>query len=116
MGSGRKVSVFSTYKPLLRILTIYDWKNFQNQKRPTLTRNICQAIAISVLVLAFIVAFVCDVMHCLNHHFHVTQIALPLGLLIGSTQFALTFASIRMKDDLVNTVINDLHKIVMKRK
>lgn len=116
MSNIQKVPVFSTYKPFLHILTIYDWKNFHNQDRRILKRNICLAIVVSILALAFIVAMVCDAWFCVTNNFNVVEIGSAFGILINAVQFAITYNSIRMKSDLVNQLIAGMNKIINERK
>lgn len=115
MASKQKVAVFSAYKPLLHILTIYDMNNFQNQTRPILIRNICQAISLSIIFVSVTVALICDAWYFIDQHFHLADIALALGILISVTQLAITYISIRMKNDLANEVIAALEKIIIHR-
>lgn len=111
-----KVSVFRAYKPILHIVTIFDMKNFRIANNRILIRNICQAIAISMMVLALIVAILCDIWYCMDNNFNVPEIALPFGVLINLAQLAITYISIRMKSGLVDEVISRLEKEITKRK
>lgn len=116
MTSGRKVAVFGAYEPFFRILTAYDAENLRNQDRSVLIRNIWRAIMISVLSLAFIGAMVCDVTYCLGYNFDVTKIASAFGVFINSIQVAITFISIRKKNDLLHKVIAGISKITNERR
>lgn len=115
MKRVENVFVFAAYKPLLHIFSIFNLKKFRNQELCRSLCNICQAIAVSMITLAFIGALVFNTWYCMGKHFIVAQIALPFGILINSLQFAFTYISIRMRSGLVDEVIVGIGKIVKKR-
>lgn len=115
MANGQKVAVFSSFRPFLHILNIYDWKRFQIQDRRLLLRNICEALVVSVFALAFIAANLCNVWYCLSHSFNVAQIPLAIAILINQLQFVITYIAIRRKNDLINEIIAGIGEIVNKR-
>lgn len=117
MGIIEKVSIsFFAYKPVFHIFSIFDLKNFQNQEWRSLTRNICKAMIFSIIILAFIVALLTDSWYCMDHNFNVVDFALAFGVLINSSQLAITYISIQMKINLVDEVIDALEKVLIKRK
>lgn len=116
MISGRKAVVLAAYKPFLHILTIYDAKNFQNQNRRTLARNICQCVIVSMLCIASIVAILCDIWYCfIGNRFDVAKMALPFGIIVNVMQLVITYASIGSQNRLVYEVIDGLEEIITNR-
>lgn len=109
------MNVFSSYKPFLHVLSIYDSKNFHHKDPRILLRNICQAIAYSACIFAMAVFWICDLKQCFDYNFNMTRIVLPFGLLIGSAQLSITYISIRMKGDVFDEVIAKLQRIVTNR-
>lgn len=116
MESSRKVAVFAAYKPFLCILTAYDAENLRNPDRCIWIRNIWRAAVISVLALSFSGVMVCDIRYCYGYHFDLAQIASAFGVFINSIQVAITFISIRKKNDLLHKVIAGISKITNERR
>lgn len=115
MVNGQNVTVMAAFKPFIHMLTLYDSTNYRNLDRRTIIRHICQAITLSMISFALVIATVCNIWYCSNHQFNVTKIALPFALLIGVSQLSITFASIRIKSDLVVEVIDSLEAIILNR-
>lgn len=116
MANQQSVFVFATFKPLQRILTIYDWKNFQSQDRPVLIRHIRNAIVVALLLLNFLLGAYADISFCLDNNLDLNKIALPAAILITSPQIIVSYIAITVKSDLVNEVIGNLKEMVKKRK
>lgn len=115
MDSGHKVAVFASFRPFQHVLTIFDSKNFQNQDRRILKRNIGLAITVAVCAVCYVVAMSSNAWFCASRKFDVAKIALAFGVLINAMQFAITYISIRMKNDVVNRLIAGINKIINER-
>lgn len=115
MEKIQKVSVFATFKTLLHVLTIYNWKNFRKQERDILIRNIGHAIGVALLLLNFAVAAYADFSYCLKYKFDLKIVALPVAIFIAAPQIILSYVAITIKNDLVYEVVNSLNGIINKR-
>lgn len=116
MVSDQKVSVMAAYRPFLHALTIFEVKNFQNQDRRTLHRNLCYAIALLLSFSMYIVAYSSNVWYILNQEFDIAKLAFQIGIFIGGAIFIITYISIKLNHIVVNEVVANLKKIVIKRK
>lgn len=118
MATISQVTVFSAYKPIFNIFnifTIFDVKNFQNQERHILIRNVCQSMTLLMLILAFIIAILSDGWYCMDQNDKVTAFAFPFGILINASQLAITYISNQIKGDLADEVIARLEKVIIHR-
>lgn len=86
MTSAREISVMGAFKPFFRALTIYTVENFKNQDQRALRRNICHAIALSILCISYIVAMLANAWHCLTEDFVIAELATPLGMVVFANQ------------------------------
>lgn len=111
-----EITVMATYKPLLHILTIYDWKNFQHQDRRTVFSNLLQAIAVSASAFGYFICLLCDAWYCIEHSFNVTKVAMQMALFISALQLAIAYITIRINNERVNDAISAINRIVTERK
>lgn len=116
MANSQQVAVLAAYKPFLHILTIYDSKNFQNLDRHIIFSNRCQAIAVSVLIIAFSIGLYSVGLYCVVLNFDVGEVALQLALFINSLQLMITYVALRINNDDVDNVIAEISNIVTQRK
>lgn len=115
VSNEHKVAAFAAFKPFFHILSIYDWKNLQNSNRRIAFKHRCQAIAVFVAEICYFIVLVSGACLCMETDFNVTECATQIGLLINSTQLAITYMSIRLRKDHVNEVIININEVVLKR-
>lgn len=115
MENRQKVAPFAAFKPFLHILTIYDPKNFQNGNRREIVFKRCQAFAFSVVCCAFSIAAWFSGAFCLEHNFNVTEFSFQIAVFINSLQLTITYMSIRIDNDRVSQVIDNIGTTVAKR-
>lgn len=110
------VAEFLAYEPFHQILHVFDFNHHRNQERRILIRNIGQAFTFSIMILAFIVAILCDAWYCMNRDFNIAENALPVGILINIPPYGIKYISLLMKINLVDEVILKLKQVITKRK
>lgn len=115
MDDDQKVAVFASFRPFQHILTIFDSNNFQNQPSHIYTRNMLQAITVAFFGVCYVVAMSSNAWFCVSRHFEVGDIALAFGVLINAMQFAITYITIRVKNETIVELITDIDEIINKR-
>lgn len=115
MTDYRLSAVFSAFQPLLRILTVYKWENFQ-APRSHRSRNVCRAAVVSLFAFSSIVLILSDAWHCYSRQFDFRESALPIAILFSAPALAIAYISVGMKGGMINEVIDHLNEIVSKRK
>lgn len=102
------VAVMAAFSPFLQAMMIYNAENFKIQNR--------RIFIFSILLIALIGGVVCDLLYCVDNEFDIIKLTMPIGVLVGATEVTLTYASIAMKNDLVDDVIASLRKTIIQRK
>lgn len=97
--------------PFYRLLNVYKIENFRHPIRGVAIRNICFAIGFYALIIGFLIGALNEVSYCYAHNFNLRVIASTFGIFIVTVQLGITFASMILKIQLVNMVIDSLQRI-----
>lgn len=111
-----KSFVFQAYWPYLHVLTLYKIESFQNIRLWIILRNVCLAVAFTILFIGYTIAVIAQIWYSYQHDFKFGIIATPLGIGINSTQIAIVFVSMVHRMDQVNCAISQLRRTVENRK
>lgn len=114
MEMEQKIAIFDAFKPFLRILSVLNARNFQNQQHRF--KNICLAIACFIFLINLFISIMAAICHCIALKFDLGQIALPFALLINSVQMLITYISIEIKNKQIEEMIAGLVETIHKRK
>lgn len=115
MAVKRENVVLRAYRPFVRILTIYNLKNFTNQSRRILFRNICLAILFTLTHIGCTLSTLSDVWYCHHHAWDLNVISLPFSLLLTVSQVTFSYISLVLNNRLVEEVIDCLQTVIDKR-
>lgn len=116
MAKDPEITVMAYFKPFLNNLAIFNKNNFQNQTRRNLYRNIFYAIVLSLFFIGYTVAMLSDAWHCVVHEFDVATLAFQIGFFSNGSIWAIAHMSIRLKNEQVKEVIDNLAESIKKRK
>lgn len=95
MDSGHTRIVLRAFWQLYRTLSIYNLDNFRNPR--AILSNACKAIVLTVLIASMVIAWISELIHCIQHSFRLSEIALQLAMMINLTSITITYAAIGMK-------------------
>lgn len=113
MESGdRQKVVLRAFWPFYRMLSTYNWANFQNVDQGTFRQNVIRTISFTSLLITMLVAWVGEISHCVIHSFNLSVIALQLALLINLTLITITYVAIGMKKRMVGEVMDRVQATV----
>lgn len=106
----KKIQVFSIYRPLIKILSVYNKRDFH----VTSFENSIK-IVISIILFGTCLMMTLLVWHCFDHQFDVKKIAPAITMLIGSALALLLFVCLANKTYLISETIDLLQRIVEER-
>lgn len=114
MESQQTITVLQAYQPLLRMLTIYNLKNFQNPEQRF--RQICLAIGFTIVIGGLFVLIFGDAWYCVSYKFDLNEIALPFAIMISATQMTITYIAIEIKYQQLEETIARLNNTINRSK
>lgn len=117
MESVREINVLSAYQPFLHILTIYNTKHFKNNtQNRCVFRHICHAIVFTTTTFGYTVSTLSSVWYCNHYAWDLNKISLPFSLMLTVVQLSVSYTSLAINNQVVENLIDCLHRIVNKRK
>lgn len=112
MEKNRKFGIFDSYRPFLRILTVFESKNFQSSYR---NRNICLAISFISIVMGLLVLIFGDLWYCIGVGLDTELLAWPFAIMISAVQMSITYTAFGIKYLQLEQTINSLKATIDKR-
>lgn len=112
MKNHSKTVILRVFWPLYRLLSIYDIANFNHGDLCTTLWNISKAISFSALIFSMMVAWASELVHCIQHSFHLSEMALQLAMMINLTSITITYVAIGMNKQLVRETVDRFQAIV----
>lgn len=112
MKSRSEFVALYAFWPFHGILNVYRTENFENVTLSTRILNIFQAFAYSAVVFGYLVSMVAQVWYCYDVDFQLRDMAPTLGVMMLTTQLAISHATLTMNLKQVNEIIANLRRIV----
>lgn len=116
MDSDRKKPVLRAFSPLYRTLFIYNLENFQNASLRIMLWNAFKAIVFTALIASMVIAWLSELIHCIQHSFRWSEMALQLAMMINLTSITITYVAIAMKRQLVGEAMEVVRAAIERSK
>lgn len=115
MDSGHTRIVLRAFRPLYRTLFIYNLDNFRNGNPRDILLNACKATAFTVLITSMVIAWISELIHCIQHSFRLSEMALQLAMIINLTSITITYVAIGMKRRSVGEAMDRIRATIDRR-
>lgn len=111
------IVVLRAYRPFLAYLTMYKAKNFRNENRAIVTRNICRVVIHMFLFFIIDAVFVpSEMMSCYKNNFVLNEIADPMSYFLAVLPVLFVYILLSWKSDKIIETLDILHETVVERK
>lgn len=109
--------VLRAFRPFLVYLTMYKAKNFRNENRLIVIRNICRVVVHLVMFSILYAVFVpAEVLVCYTNQFVLSKIADPMSYFLAVLPAIFVYILLFSKSDKIIETLDILHEIVVERK
>lgn len=112
MEKSTKKVILRVFWPLYHLLFIYDLANFQNINLCTIFYNIFKALIYTALLFSMTIAWISELIHCIQHQFQLNEMALQLAMMINLTSITINYVAIGMKKTEIHRLIGRFQVIV----
>lgn len=112
----RKLDVFCHFRQFFHILTIFSWKNFRNQDRQSVRKNLAIGIGSALLQFGLLTAILGAGYSVYKRNFDLTKTALAFALMFTGATTGITYITMGSKHKQVADVIAGLVEKIDRRK
>lgn len=110
------IEVLHAFRPLIRVLKLYDMNNFRGNDRRVVIRNLCESIGFTILLSSMISILVSAVAVLIELMGNLIELAHPLSIWLCVAQQCCTYTVLLMKETQLSELINFLQKVINSRK
>lgn len=110
------ITVLHAYRPFIRIVQLYNMKNFQGDDRRIVTRNLCETIGFTVLLSSMLVVLISAFSAFMDIGMNLIGLSHPLSIWLCVAQLFLTYMVLLTKRQQIIYTIDKLQGMIAKRK
>lgn len=110
------IEVLRAFRPLIRILKLYDFDNFRGSDRSVVFRNLCETIGFTILLSSMLSILISAVGILIELADDLVELAHPLSIWLCVAQQCCTYTVLFVKEKQLSDIIIRLQDVINARK